>query len=85
MITSRAWLTSQSIGLPNSRGPFTDHRAFEFGEASEHLQEHPARGGGGIHRLDARFRMEPGEHVSAGPPLQPFHPEPDPFAIVVFN
>jgi hypothetical protein len=29
--------------------------------------------------------MEPGEHVSAGPPLQPFHPEPDPFAIVVFN
>ena len=30
---------------------------------------------------DGRFRMEPGEHVPGGRPLQPFHTEPDPFAI----
>jgi hypothetical protein len=32
-------------------GPFADHRPLEFGEAPEHLHDHAARSGCGIHRL----------------------------------
>jgi len=59
--------------------PVDDHLAFELGEHAEHLDQHPACGGGGVERLGGRAEdhagvvevVEQGDQVAdaAGEPV----------------